>query len=226
MPQVLSQPTEKADPPMRWVWTRRDCEDFEARGLLMPGKYELIEGEILRKMPQKPPHATVVMAILTWMIDAFSSTFVLSQCAIDVSPEDNPTSNPEPDAFVLKRAVVHFQTSYPSPDDLSLVIEVSDSTLAFDLSTKAGTVRPGRNSRLLGDRREWTRGGRFIATQVRGAFRASCVTRRMSRFPPWKGRRRALSCPGCCRRSLRASLRQASKKVSECEEARPGGAMW
>jgi Uma2 family endonuclease len=55
-----------------------------------------------------------------------------------VSPEDNPTSFPEPDVFILNRSIADFLVDYPKPEDLELVAEVSDSTLAFDLSTKAG----------------------------------------------------------------------------------------
>lgn len=138
MPQVLSQPTEKAEPPTRWIWTRRDCEDFEARGLLTPGKYELVEGEIIRKMPQKPPHSISIGRVFAWCLSIFGVDFVQTQGTVDVSPEDNPTSQPQPDIFVLK-SLEKIQTALiPTPDDLSLLIEVSDSTLAFDLSTKAG----------------------------------------------------------------------------------------
>ena len=107
-------------------------------------KYELIEGEIIRKMPQNTPHGTVVMRLISWLISEFGEDFVLSQCAIDVSPEDNPTSHPEPDAFVLSRSVANFQIAAVTPSDLSLVMEVSDSTLAFDLSTKAGLYARAR----------------------------------------------------------------------------------
>lgn len=138
MPQVLSQPTEKADPPMRWVWTRRDCEDFEARGLLTPGKYELVEGEIVRKLPQKPPHSISIGRVFAWCLSIFGVDFVQTQGTIDVSPEDNPTSQLQPDIFVLDSLVKIQTAAVPTPEDLSLVIEVSDSTMAYDLSTKAG----------------------------------------------------------------------------------------
>ena len=38
---------------------------------------------------------------------------------------------------MLNRALSHFKSDNPKPEDLALVIEVSDSTLRFDLSTKA-----------------------------------------------------------------------------------------
>jgi Uma2 family endonuclease len=138
MPQVLQQPTENAPAPFRIVWTRQDCERFEREGWLSPGSYELIAGDILRKMPQKRPHSAGVGLLFAWCLSISGNYFVQTQAAIDVSPEDNPTSFPEPDVFILNRSIADFLVDYPKPDDLELVAEVSDSTLAFDLSTKAG----------------------------------------------------------------------------------------
>src|SRR5207249_405048 len=56
---------------------------------------------------------------------------------IDVAPEDNPSNEPEPDLIVLKRDLSHFTNENPRPEDLQLVVEVADSTLGFDLTTKA-----------------------------------------------------------------------------------------
>ncbi len=138
MPQPLQQPTENAPAPFRIIWTREDCERFENDGLLIPGKYELIEGEIIRKMPQNRPDSAGISRLFAWCLSAFTMDFVQTQAAINVSPEDNPTSFPEPDVFVLNRSIAYFLVNYPTPQDLELVAEVSDSTLAFDLSTKAG----------------------------------------------------------------------------------------
>jgi len=138
MPQSLQQPTENAPAPFRIVWTRDDCERFEKEGLLIAGKYELVEGEIIRKMPQNRPHSAGVSRLFASCLSIFSMDFVQTQAGINVSPEDNPTSFPEPDVFVLNRSIAHFLVDYPTPTDLALVAEVSDSTLAFDLSTKAG----------------------------------------------------------------------------------------
>src|ERR1700678_623537 len=56
---------------------------------------------------------------------------------IDVSPEDNPSNEPEPDIIVLNRDFLNFRSANPSPQDLHLVVEVADTTLNFDLTTKA-----------------------------------------------------------------------------------------
>jgi len=56
---------------------------------------------------------------------------------IDVAPEDNPTNEPQPDLIVLKRDFSQFTRNNPTPADLLLVVEISDTTLYFDITTKA-----------------------------------------------------------------------------------------
>jgi Uma2 family endonuclease len=45
-------------------------------------------------------------------------------------------SNPQPDAMVLRSRPDDYSTAHPDAADVLLLIEVSDSTLAFDQSTK------------------------------------------------------------------------------------------
>ena len=52
-------------------------------------------------------------------------------------PEDNPTNEPQPDIIVLKGRSRVFKKGNPQPADLHLVVEVSDTSLGFDLTKKA-----------------------------------------------------------------------------------------
>ncbi len=54
-----------------------------------------------------------------------------------MAPEDNPKSQPEPDIAVLAKTAPEYPRANPPASDVRLVIEVSDSTLAFDLGPKA-----------------------------------------------------------------------------------------
>jgi Uma2 family endonuclease len=54
-----------------------------------------------------------------------------------VGSEDNPTNEPEPDLVLLATPSREFQDASPRPGDLRLVVEISDTTLGFDLTTKA-----------------------------------------------------------------------------------------
>lgn len=53
-------------------------------------------------------------------------------------PKTTRRIEPEPDLIVLTRPLRDFLVSNPQPADLRLVVEVSDTTIAFDLTTKAG----------------------------------------------------------------------------------------
>jgi Uma2 family endonuclease len=75
--------------------------------------------------------------VLEWLVHAFGGQYVNAEAPIDVAPEDNPTSEPEPDLVVLARPSREFRSENPKPADLRLVIEISDTTLDFDLTVKA-----------------------------------------------------------------------------------------
>ena len=104
-------------------WTRDECERLEAAGIDLE-RYELIEGELIAKMAKKHPQA-------------FGRFFVLQEAGINVSPEDQPTSFPEPDVAVINKPFSAIP-GLPTPADLVLVAEVSASAFAFDMTIKAG----------------------------------------------------------------------------------------
>ncbi len=57
-----------------------------------------------------------------------------------MAPEDNARNQPEPDIFVVKRQYAdssRFWSATPQPADIDLVVEISDTSLQFDLTTKA-----------------------------------------------------------------------------------------
>ncbi|WP_394793515.1 Uma2 family endonuclease [Armatimonas sp.] len=126
---------ERPNTPHRILWTRTRCAALEAAGVLTH-RYELIEGDILDKMGQKLPHRTAVTFTLAWALEVFGRDYIQNQAEIDVSPEDNPTSEPQPDVTVLRVALGQL-TDNPTPSQVALLVEVSDSTLAFDLGAKA-----------------------------------------------------------------------------------------
>jgi Uma2 family endonuclease len=110
---------------------------MEATGLWDQQRLELVEGELISKMGKNRPHVNVLTLVFAWLIRVFGEQHVNPEAPIDVAPEDNPTNEPEPDLIVLKRPLRDFPTENPRPDDLQLVVEVSDTTLGFDLTTKA-----------------------------------------------------------------------------------------
>src|SRR4051812_35218367 len=122
--------------PPRKRFTRVEYDALEATGLFDQQRLELIEGELIDKMGKNRPHTLVLKLVRTWLDGVFGVPSVDTETPIDVSIEDNPTSRPEPDILVCKRDSAHFLTANPGPNDIQLVVEVSDTSLVFDLSTK------------------------------------------------------------------------------------------
>ncbi len=116
---------------------------LETSGIWAQQHLELIEGELISKMGKKRPHANAIAVVHAWLLRVFGENFVNQEAPIDVAPEDNPTNEPEPDLIVLSKPSREFKDN-PQPSDLRLVVEISDSTLGFDLTTKAGLYARAR----------------------------------------------------------------------------------
>jgi Uma2 family endonuclease len=123
--------------PPRKRWTRAECQSLEATGLWDRDRLELIEGELIVKMSRRRPHTVVYTSVLEWLAGMFGMKHLNPEAPIDVAPEDNPTSEPEPDIAVMTKTGSEYPGANPPASDVRLVIEVSDSTLAFDLGPKA-----------------------------------------------------------------------------------------
>jgi Uma2 family endonuclease len=140
MPNTLIEvPVEKAPTgPSRKRWTRVECASLDAAGLLNQQHLELVNGELIDKMGKHRPHVNALVAMHAWLVRVFGERYVNPEATIDVSPEDNPSNEPEPDLIVLNRdCFKNFRSANPGPEDLLLVVEVSDTTLSFDLKVKA-----------------------------------------------------------------------------------------
>lgn len=123
--------------PARKRWTRAQCEALDASGLLAGEHVELIDGELINKMGKNQPHVIAVAMISAWLREIFGYAHVLQEAPIAVSSLDNVSNEPEPDIIVVTKELGAYQSNCPTPSDLLLVIEVSDSTLYLDLKTKA-----------------------------------------------------------------------------------------
>jgi Uma2 family endonuclease len=124
--------------PRRKLWTRVELEALSATGLFDQQKIELIEGELIDKMGKWPAHVAALVHLMRWLTEVFGWDFIYPEGSIDVAPEDNPTNEPQPDLAVLTCEVGILGRRLPRPEEIKLLSEISDSTLGFDLGTKAG----------------------------------------------------------------------------------------
>jgi Uma2 family endonuclease len=104
------------------------------KGLLTPeDRVQLIEGEILEMPPIGTRHGSVAGRLNKWLSRAVGDEAIVRL--------DNPLSlgkhsQPQPDLMLLKPRADDYVTSHPGPEDVLLAVEVSDSTLEFDLGRK------------------------------------------------------------------------------------------
>lgn len=122
--------------PNRIPITRAFCKLLEENGLLT-GRYELIDGEIFSKIGQNPPHALAVMLATVLLMRVFGEQYIRCQLSMNTGIADCEANVPEPDVVALSRPVTIFADRHPGPADVLLLVEVSDSTLSFDLNSKA-----------------------------------------------------------------------------------------
>lgn len=138
MPTVLPEPIAITDEPLpRKRWTREECDFLDSTEFFAGQHLELIDGELIDKMGKGRSHALAALFMHQWLVAVFGFLRVQKEEPIDVSPEDNPTSEPEPDLVVLRESAEKFAKANPGPHDILLAIEIADSALALDLSKKA-----------------------------------------------------------------------------------------
>ena len=126
MPAVLEPRPAQLPVDARRKLTRQDCRALAEEGLLEVDRFELVDEELIRKIPKSRLHSLIAV------LDA--------------------TNEPEPDAIALKRSSADFPQDNPGPADILLVAGVSVTTRKYDLGTKGGSVRKCRHYRVLGAR--------------------------------------------------------------------------
>jgi Uma2 family endonuclease len=134
MNQVLQIPTETNPFPDRRHWTADDCQKFEGLGVLIPGTYELLDGQVVEKLGQNGPYSNANFNVILALTLVFGSDYVMIPISIAVNEENRP----EPDACVtIPRRQTYNTQGNPTPADMRLSVEVADTTLWRDLNTKA-----------------------------------------------------------------------------------------
>jgi Uma2 family endonuclease len=103
-------------------------------GILAPdARVELIDGEIIDMPPIGSPHASTVFFISDRLRDIVKGiAFVWVQNPIRLSQH----SEPQPDVALLRPRPDLYHSSHPTPADVFLIVEVADTSLAYDTQIK------------------------------------------------------------------------------------------
>src|SRR5712691_12986752 len=95
LPLIPSSPAEP--PPNRKRFTRAEVRSMDEAGLFAGQRLELIEGDLIDKMGQRPPHASTIQLLLVWLAGVFGLDRVRVQLPVEAAPADRERSLPEPD---------------------------------------------------------------------------------------------------------------------------------
>ena len=126
--QTLAVPTEPV-----WRFSVAQFHQMIRLGILTEDDpVELLEGWIIHKMPKNPPHRAATKLTRNaleeivpegWYVDALRTITLLD-------------SEPEPDVVVVRGNTRDYLDRHPGSQDLALVVEIADSTLERDRSSK------------------------------------------------------------------------------------------
>jgi len=102
-----------------------------------PERLELIQGRIIENMSQGPRHSTLASEVADMLREAIRQKYAIR--------EEKPVriafvafdGEPIPDVMVLKGQQADYSERQPVPEDVELLVEVSDTTVAYDLGEKA-----------------------------------------------------------------------------------------
>lgn len=97
-------------------------------------RVELIEGEIVDMAAKGTAHVVCVRRLVQWFGDHRDNRYLLQVQDPIVLSDD---TEPEPDLALVRLAPDEYQSDHPGPKDVFLVVEVADSSLAFDRGRKA-----------------------------------------------------------------------------------------
>lgn len=95
---------------------------------------ELLNGVIIEKMPKGTKHSSAN--------DRAARVFYKTLDENVIIRNQNPIwldefSEPEPDIVLAMKNAGEYENSHPTPKDILLILEIADSTLAYDRNTKS-----------------------------------------------------------------------------------------
>ncbi len=116
---------------------RFTIEDYHRMGqagiLSEDDRVELIDGEIVVMTPIGSPHAGKVNRLNRIFGARLGDRAVVTVQNPVVLP---PDSEPQPDLVILRPREDFYERSHPRPEDVLLLIEVSDTSLEYDRTVK------------------------------------------------------------------------------------------
>jgi hypothetical protein len=128
-PNTLTPPPVAG--PRPWKCSRAVYAKIGELGLFREHRYQLIRGEIIDMGQQGPRYYTAVQLVAEMLKTAFG----VGYCVRNSGPLGFADSEPEPDVAVVAGSPRDYLTDHPAT--ALLAVEVADSSLSYDTTTKA-----------------------------------------------------------------------------------------
>jgi len=119
--------------PKRYKLSIEDYHKLGKAGILdEDSRVELIEGDLIEMAPIGVLHMRCVNRLTRMLVNAVGDAAIVSTQNPVTLP---PRSEPQPD-FALLKPSAEGACRLPHPEDVLLIVEVADTTLAYDRRTK------------------------------------------------------------------------------------------
>ncbi|HEX8458726.1 MAG TPA: Uma2 family endonuclease [Pyrinomonadaceae bacterium] len=121
-------------PISKYYFTASEFERMGEAGVFkMDARLELIEGEIIEMSPIGSRHAACVKFLSHFLYRTVGDITIVS---VQDPIRLNDFSQPQPDIALLRLRDDFYRGAHPTSADVLLVIEVADTTLAYDRQVK------------------------------------------------------------------------------------------
>lgn len=113
-------------------WSVEDYHRMIAAGILEDRQVELLNGEIVEMTPEGPSHTFYGEELADYLRSQLAGKALVREAR----PITLSNSEPEPDIAVVQPPRDRYRHQHPRPDDVFLLVEVAQSSLAKDLELK------------------------------------------------------------------------------------------
>jgi Uma2 family endonuclease len=117
-------------------FTRDEVEHMLELGLFAGQRFELIDGDLIDKIGQLPPHANGIRRVSKLLRTIFGEDRVHAQLPMEVADDEQKYTVPEPDVAVMDEEGIDLESRHPHGGEMVLVVEVADTTLRYDMTGK------------------------------------------------------------------------------------------
>lgn len=113
-------------------WSIADYHKMIAAGILRDRRIQLIDGELIEMSPEGVAHAAYGGSIVDYLRQVINGHAWIREA----HPITLSNSEPEPDIAIVQLPKSKYFQSHPIPLDIYWLVEISDTTLTYDLTKK------------------------------------------------------------------------------------------